>query len=40
MTAKPSEFDKGVQFVRVHFPDFEVRYKNESWSSKVLAVNA
>ena len=40
MTAKPSEFDKGVQFVRVHFPDFEVRYKNESWSSKVLAVIA
>ena len=38
MTAKPSEFDKGVQFVRAHFPDFEVRYKNESWSSKVLAV--
>jgi hypothetical protein len=38
VTAKPSEFDLGAQFVRAHFPDFEVRYKDESWTSKVIAV--
>jgi len=36
--AKANLFDAGVQLVKQTIPDFEIRYKNESWSSKVLAV--
>jgi len=31
-------FEAAVERVTVHIPKFEVRYKNESWSSKVIAV--
>lgn len=31
-------FDAAVSQVRSHIPNFEVRYKDESWSSKVIAV--
>lgn len=30
--------DQAVRVVRDHIPGFEIRYKDESWSSKVIAV--
>jgi hypothetical protein len=37
MPKQPSEFDKGVQFVKEHFPKLRIKFKNESWTSKVIA---
>lgn len=31
-------FDDAVRQIKVHIPKFEIRYKDESWSSKVIAV--
>jgi hypothetical protein len=35
--AKANLFDRGVQLVKQTIPGFEIRYKNEAWSSKVIA---